>query len=256
MREKLNYKEYGSGEPVIILHGFLGMLDNWHSFAKKLSESYRVITVDQRNHGRSFHSDDFDYKIMSQDLYQFIETLELDSVKLIGHSMGGKTVMKLLSEHSSLVDKAVIVDIAPKQYNGGHEAILEALSALDLTTIDKRSEAQDILTEKLGNPSVVQFLLKNLNRNPDQSYEWKANVKLLHEKYKEVSAEIKFDTPCEVPTLFIKGSNSNYITDDDRSDIEAVFNHSQIIEIEGAGHWVHAEKPVELLGEVTHFYKD
>jgi len=246
----LHYKEYGSGEPVIILHGFLGMLDNWHSFAKKLSESYRVITIDQRNHGKSFHSDDFDYKIMSDDLYILIEELKLDSVKLIGHSMGGKTVMQFLVNHSSLVDKAVIVDIAPKQYNGGHEVILEALSSLDLTTIDKRSDAQDILTEKLGNIGVVQFLLKNLTRNDDQSFGWKANIDLLHKKYQEVSAGIKFETACEVPTLFVKGSKSNYITDDDKSDIQDTFSNSEIIEIEGAGHWVHAEKPAELLDKV------
>ncbi len=254
MTNKLNYKDYGSGEPVIILHGFLGMLDNWHSFAKKLSESYRVITIDQRNHGKSFHSDDFDYNIMSEDLYRLIEELDLNNVKLIGHSMGGKTVMQFLSQYSSQVDKAVIVDIAPKQYYGGHEAILEALSSMDLSAINKRSDAQDILMEKLGNLGVVHFLLKNLTRNPDQSFGWKANIKVLHQKYYEVSSEIKFDMPCDVPTLFVKGSKSNYITDDDRSDIETAFSHSKIIEIEGAGHWVHAEKPVELLEVVGSFF--
>ncbi len=254
MTNKLNYKDYGSGDPVIILHGFLGMLDNWHSFAKKLSESYRVITIDQRNHGKSFHSDDFDYNIMSEDLYRLIEELDLNNVKLIGHSMGGKTVMQFLSKYRPQVAKAVLVDIAPKQYNGGHEAILEALSSMDLSAINKRSDAQNILMEKLGNLGVVHFLLKNLTRNPDQSFGWKANIKVLHKKYHEVSSEIKFDMPCDVPSLFVKGSKSNYITDDDRSDIETAFSHSKIIEIEGAGHWVHAEKPVELLEVVGSFF--
>jgi pimeloyl-ACP methyl ester carboxylesterase len=254
MTDKLNYKEYGSGEPVIILHGFLGMLDNWHSFAKKLSESYRVITVDQRNHGKSFHSDDFDYNIMSEDLNTFIDDLNLDNVNLIGHSMGGKTVMQFLTKYSSKAHKAVVVDIAPKQYNGGHEAILEALTTLDLSAIDKRSEAQDILMEKLGNIGVVQFLLKNLSRNSDQSYGWKANVKLLHQKYNEVSKAIKFDVPCEVPSLFIKGSKSSYIVDSDEMEINQLFSKSKTVEIEGAGHWVHAEKPTELLHTVLNFF--
>lgn len=253
MIQKLNYKEYGTGEPVIILHGFLGMLDNWHSFSRKLSEFYRVFAVDQRNHGKSFHSEDFSYDVMSQDLLYLLDDLKLEKVKLIGHSMGGKTVMQFLSQHEGYVDKAIIVDIAPKQYHGGHEPILEALSSLDLSAIEKRSDAQDMLMDKLGNMGVVQFLLKNLNRKPDQSYEWKANVDLLHQKYEEVSKEIIFDAPCNIPSLFVRGTNSSYITAEDETHISDIFNKVQYENIE-AGHWVHAEKPMELLNVTQTFF--
>ncbi|MDA8693196.1 alpha/beta fold hydrolase [Saprospiraceae bacterium] len=255
MSNKLNYKEYGEGEPVIILHGFLGMLDNWHSFARKLSESYKVFTVDQRNHGKSFHSEEFDYAALSSDLLKLIDHLEITQCKLIGHSMGGKTVMHFLKDNADYVEKAVIVDIAPKQYDGGHEGILEALSSLDLNSVEKRSDAQDYLMEKIGNVGVVQFLLKNLNRNSDNTYSWKANIEVLHKKYSEVSQSVDYNPPCEVPSLFIKGSKSNYILDSDHSDINKKFKHAKIVEIQGAGHWVHAEKPVELLDEVTKFFE-
>jgi len=252
MNNQLNYKEYGTGEPVIILHGFLGMLDNWHSFSRKLSESYRVISLDQRNHGKSFHSEDFSYDVMSQDLLYLIDDLRLKKVKLIGHSMGGKTVMQFLSQHEAYVDKAIIVDIAPKQYHGGHEPILEALTTLDLSAIEKRSDAQDMLMDKLGNIGVVQFLLKNLNRKPDQSYEWKANIDLLYQKYEEVSKEIKFQEPCNIPSLFVRGTNSSYITTEDEIHISNIFRKVHYKNIE-AGHWVHAEKPLELLNVTKSF---
>ena len=254
MNDKLNYKEYGSGKPVILLHGFLGMLDNWHSFARKLSESYKVIAVDQRNHGKSFHSEEFNYAALSNDLLGLINDLNISTCKLIGHSMGGKTVMHFLKDNAQYVEKAVIVDIAPKQYDGGHEGILDALSSLDLNIVEKRSDAQDYLMDKIGNLGVVQFLLKNLNRNPDNSYNWKANIEVLHKKYSEVSQSVDYNPPCEVPSLFAKGSKSNYILDSDHVDIKEKFTQAKVIEIQGAGHWVHAEKPAELLDAVREFF--
>jgi len=253
MDNKLNYKEYGDGYPIIILHGFLGMLDNWHSFSRKLSEDYRVISIDQRNHGKSFHSEDFDYKILAKDLHQFLQQMEIDKCGIIGHSMGGKTVMQYLSDYNSIIDKAVIVDIAPRAYDGGHQHILDAMTDLDLSQIEKRSDAQDFLVERLRNVGVVQFLLKNLNRDTDGNYSWKANLKVLYDNYENVSAGITLNEKVTVPSLFVRGTQSNYITKEDEKEISKSFSQADVIDID-AGHWVHAEQPELLLEAVRNFF--
>jgi len=253
--EQLNYKHYGEGQPVIILHGLLGMLDNWHSFAKKLSEHYSVYTVDQRNHGKSFHSEDFTYPLLANDLKNFIVEHDLAEPHLIGHSMGGKTVMQFLANYPGLAGKSVVVDISPASFGGGHELIFNSLLNIDVENLEKRKDAQDYLLEQLGQLGTVFFLLKNLGRKKEGGFEWKANIKGLFDNYEKIKAEIITVKTLEDEVLFIKGELSKYIQDSDLIDIKNMFLNSKVESIEGAGHWVHADKPNELLELVLKFLK-
>jgi pimeloyl-ACP methyl ester carboxylesterase len=250
---KLNYKEYGEGEAVIILHGLLGMLDNWHSFAKKLSENYRVIVVDLRNHGKSPHSEDFSYPLLAGDLSELMESIHIPRAHLIGHSMGGKLVMQFIEMYTQKVDKAIVIDIAPKAYASGHEAIFKALMALPLESIESRNQAVEILNSALGDAGTVHFLLKNLNRKMDGTFEWKANIPVLWNRYDSIRSAIEFRHKLDVPILFIQGGNSNYIEDGDKAQIAGVFENSSFIKIDGAGHWVHVDQPEILLITVNQF---
>ena len=253
---KLNYKEYGHGEPVLILHGLLGMLDNWHSFAKKLAEDYWVITIDQRNHGKSTHTDDFNYKLLAEDLHNFMEEMHIPRCHLIGHSMGGKTIMQFLNDYPHNVDKCIVVDIAPKKYKGGHEKIFNSLLDIDIAAVEDRQEVQDKLMTAIDDLPIVLFLMKNLSRNPEGGYRWKANIKSLWDNYQDIIKELEFDTEIDKEVLFIKGSESEYINDEGKTAIDNWFPSANLITIENAGHWVHADKPDLLLQSVRQYLED
>jgi len=254
--KRLNYKEYGEGEPVVILHGLLGMLDNWHSFAKKLAEDYWVITVDQRNHGKSFHSNDFDYKLLSEDLNQFLDEMHIPQCHLMGHSMGGKTVMSYLVEYGDKVEKAIVVDIAPQSFGGGHEVIFNALLDLDIENIKTRKEAEAFLKSRLGQMSTVYFLLKNLARHKEgKGFRWKANVQALRNSYDLIKGNIESEWPIDNDVLFVKGALSDYINEKEFDMVKDIFPNAHLNIIQDAGHWVHADQPEVLLEEVLNFLK-
>ena len=252
----MNYKEYGAGEPIIILHGLLGMLDNWHTIAKKLSEDYWVISVDQRNHGKTFHSEEFNYKLLSSDLMAFLEERHIPNCHILGHSMGGKTVLQFLNDFPDIVQKAIVVDISPKAYSGGHEKIFEALKSVDLNTMATRKEVQEKLLEQIPNMGTVLFLMKNLSRKLEGGFEWKANINALDQNYGAIKSAIPFDDIIETPTLFIKGENSDYIIEEDQELIHSQFEEASFLTIPNAGHWVHADQPEALLNSVKDFLND
>jgi len=243
----LNYKEYGEGEAVIILHGLFGMLDNWHSFARQLGELFHVIVVDQRNHGQSFHSEAFDYNILASDLNEFMENKDIPCAHIIGHSLGGKTLLQFMNDFPMKVDKAVIIDIAPKAYSGGHEEIISAMLSLDLSNISTRSEAYNSMLDKISDPAIVNFLLKNLKRQNKHSFSWKANIHSLEKNYDHIKSGIYRKDPYYGKVLFVKGGKSTYITEEDEKRIKDTYVNSQVVNISGAGHWIHTEKPDELL---------
>jgi len=249
----LNYKEYGQGDPIIILHGLFGTLDNWQTIARKLAKNYSVFLIDQRNHGRSSHTDAIDYPLMAADLHEFMLEMGMYQAHIIGHSMGGKTAMQFALEYPDMVDKLVIVDITPKAYVGGHQTIFEALFSLDLDKLKNRKEADAILSERIDEFGVRQFLLKNLTREKEGTYKWKMNLPVIHKHYEDILAAIESDYPFEKSTLFIKGEKSNYITEEDIPLIQSLFPEAKLETVEDAGHWVHAEKPKELLEMVTNF---
>jgi esterase len=249
---ELNYKQFGQGEPIIILHGLFGMLDNWQTVARKLAENYTVFIIDQRNHGKSPHDPELDYPTMAEDLKYFMEQNWIYKAHLIGHSMGGKTVMQFALEYPDMVDKLIVVDIAPKKYEGGHQAIFEALFSLDLDKIQGRSHAETQLGEKIEETGIRQFLLKNLSRKKEGGYTWKMNLSAIFEHYEDILDAISGDG-VDMETLFIKGGNSKYIQEKDRDIIVDLFPNFTIQTVDNAGHWVHAEQPAILMDMVLEF---
>lgn len=255
----LNYKEFGLGEPLIIIHGLFGTLDNWQTIAKKLSEHYTVFILDLRNHGRSPHTDDeFDYTLLADDLAEFMQDHWIYEARIVGHSMGGKVAMQFALNHPDSVKKLAVIDIAPKQYKSGHEDIFKALFGINLETLEDRKEAEEYLMKELHNDyGTVQFLLKNLSRKTDAEgggFEWKMNLDILHRDYENI-LKSPTGSPFSKPTIFIRGGESNYIKDSDMGAIHALFPKATLETIEHAGHWVHADKPKELLEHLSYFLK-
>jgi len=239
---ELYYKIYGTGKPLIILHGLFGMSDNWSTLAKKLGELYTVYTIDLRNHGKSPHHPQMDYSTLATDILTFIETHQLDMVNLIGHSMGGKVAMQFAINFPNKLNKLVVVDIAPKLYEGNHANIFEAFKSLPLPEITSRKQADEALKTILPEFSVRQFILKNLTRNKEGQYYWRPAIDYIHNNYTNILGQI--EGVYEGVTLFIKGEHSYYIQVKDVGEIKQQFPKATISTIKNAGHWIHAEQPL------------
>jgi pimeloyl-ACP methyl ester carboxylesterase len=247
---KLFFREYGNGQPLIILHGLFGSSDNWLPQAKLLSSNYKVYLVDQRNHGQSPHNDAFDYDAMVNDLHEFIEEHKLVNPVILGHSMGGKAAMNFALTHPEKLEKLIVVDIAPRAYNLEHYTIVEGLQALPLHTITSRTEADEALSKYVPEFDTRQFLLKNLQRKTEGGFLWKINLPVIAEKLGNVGVDLLKSGTFDKPTLFVRGDRSNYIKDDDRNRIKEIFPNSSLITMD-TGHWVQAEKPQEFVQIVT-----
>jgi pimeloyl-ACP methyl ester carboxylesterase len=249
---KLNYREQGEGQPMVILHGLFGSSDNWQTHAKKLAEYYRVILVDQRNHGHSDWSDDFSYELMSEDLLELFQDLDLKKAILIGHSMGGKTAIRFAQTHENLLEKLIVVDIGVKQYPMHHQEILKGLHAINLDIVNTRSEAETILSKTIESVGVRQFLLKNLYWKDKNVLAWRMNIPVLEKEMAAILSELSIKE-VYLPTLFIRGALSNYILDEDIEDLENQFPDLIVKTINNAGHWVHAEAPQEFIETILEF---
>lgn len=250
---KLFYREYGSaGQPMVILHGLLGSSDNWLPQARMLSDDYHVFVVDQRNHGQSPHSDDFSYDHLVNDLREFIQEHRIEQPILLGHSMGGKTVMHYALQYPDEVDKLIVVDIAPKQYDVRHDVIVEGLKSIPVDSITTREEADEALARYISNRAVRQFLLKNLMRKPEGGFGWRINLPVIEKKLEAISSGFAEQGIYQKPTLFVRGSKSDYITENDRDVIKKYFPGSILVTLD-TGHWVQAEKPEEFVQTVRQF---
>ncbi len=249
----LNYKEFGEGEPVIILHGLFGMLDNWQTFAKQLAKEYRVILIDLRDHGKSKHTDAFNYKLLAQDLHDFFDENGIYGCSVIGHSMGGKAAMQFAADFPDFVHRLIVVDIGPDVYPPGHDLIFQALLSVDIDKVNSRKEVEEVLTEYIADKGVRLFLMKNLTRKKEGGYAWKMNLNLLHKEYANIISGIQILDIIETPCLFVGGEKSVYLNDQQLESISNNFMTYHVEFIEGAGHWVHAEKPIELLELVREF---
>ena len=249
---QLNFKKSGSGPPLVILHGLFGSLDNWFSIAKELVEHYTLYLVDQRNHGDSPHSTEWNYGVMVEDLLELLDAEGLDSVYLMGHSMGGKTVMNFAVQYPERVSKLIVGDIAPRYYPIHHQVILEGLNALDLSQLQSRKEADDLLAPYIPELGIRQFLLKSLGRDAN-GFAWKINLSVITQHIEEVGKALDEETVFEAPTLFLGGANSSYIQEKDLSDMKRHFPNCTWISIPNAGHWLHAEQPQAVVAEVRKF---
>ncbi|MBR9860526.1 alpha/beta fold hydrolase [bacterium] len=247
------YSNPNSNRYLIILHGLFGMLDNWHKIAKSLSSEINVVTVDLRNHGQSPHTDEMSLKLMSEDLSKLFETLGIEKAILMGHSMGGKVAMAFADQFPQYLEKLIVVDIAPKEYPRGHDRYFKAFRELDFASFENRKDADDALAEREPVLAIRQFLLKNIDRKEGGGYELKLNVEAIEKFYPSLIQSLDFQWIIDVPSLFINGAKSEYILEEDRAVIAETFTNAEFETIEGAGHWIHAEKPEEFKEVVRRF---
>jgi len=251
---KLHYKELGHGQPLLILHGLFGTLDNWQTLANRFAEHYNVFLVDLRNHGRSPHSDEQDYDLMAADVLELVDALQIPTPAIMGHSMGGKVAMKYALKYPTRITKLIVVDIAPKAYPPHHDEIIEALQSVKLDGVTSRSDIDAQLAAHIKEEYVRLFLMKNLYRKEDKSFAWRMNIDALANNYEHISAAITSDVPFKKSTLFIKGGRSSYIKPEDLyGSIEHLFTLVEMETIPNAGHWVHAQAPDQVFDLVTRF---
>ena len=244
----------GEGAPLIILHGFLGMGDNWKTLAKQFSVlGFQVHLVDQRNHGRSFHDSEFNYEVLALDLKTYCSHHNLQDIVLLGHSMGGKTAMLFAALHPEMVSKLIVVDISPRFYPVHHDAILEGMSSLDFEVIKSRKEAEEQLSKYVQDVGTRQFLLKNIYRVSSEVLGLRINLETLKTHVSEVGEALAPYLKYQKETLFLRGDKSEYISVQDETLIKRQFPNAAIKTISNAGHWLHAENPEEFFHNVRVF---
>ncbi len=252
---RLHFQSVGEGKPLVILHGLFGSADNWRHIASALSAKRRVISVDLRNHGRSFHHARQTYPLMAEDLVNLLDELELGSVDLLGHSLGGKVAMQFAQSFTERLDKLIVVDMAPRQYTDEHSHIFKALMALELGSFTSRTQINDALSSTVPDPAVRQFLLLNLQKEHD-GFRWRINLQVLFCSYPGLLQQVVPDDPVEIPALFISGADSSYVTEADWQQILQFFPQARQVVIDGAGHWVHADQPDVFLQQLDRFLAD
>ena len=252
---KLQFKSYGfeSFQALIILHGLLGSSDNWHSFGQRFGAQYQTFILDARNHGRSPHSEPFNYQVMVEDVVEFMAQQNISSAALLGHSMGGKTAALTALLHPELVSKLIVVDIAPRSYKAHHDQVFDALTSINLNDFKYRKDIDEALSLKISEVSVRQFLMKNLARDGSGNFRWKMNLEVIERNYAQINEELPRDKQFTKPALFIRGADSDYIQMDDLPLINQLFPGSELITIKDAGHWIQVDAPVEFSGIVLDF---
>jgi pimeloyl-ACP methyl ester carboxylesterase len=252
--ELLHANILGKGTPLLILHGFLGMSDNWKTLGRKYADNgFEVHLLDQRNHGRSFRSEEFDYPSLAADLLEYMNGRNIDKAMLIGHSMGGKTAMYFACTYPQRVSRLIVADIAPKHYPPHHKQILDALDTLPLESLQSRAEADQALSEHIEDRGVRQFLLKNLYWVKPGVLGLRINLEVLKYKMEEIGAALPEHARYGGPVLFLRGGKSGYVT---RGDLPLIYRHfpqATLETLEGAGHWLHAEKPEVFLQKSLEF---
>lgn len=247
----------GEGKPLLILHGFLGMSDNWKTLGTQFAaDGFQVHMLDMRNHGRSFHSDDFSYVVMTQDIYKYCLANNLNQIDIIGHSMGGKAAMFFATTYPEMVHKLLIADIGPKFYPPHHQTILAGLNAVDFSAKPTRNEVEEIIGNFITDFGTRQFLLKSLYWETPGQLAFRFNLAVFTKKINEIGTALPDDALFEKPTLFIRGGNSNYILDSDIENINSQFPLMQLETIPNAGHWLHAENPKLFYEFSSLFFKD
>ena len=245
----------GSGKPLLILHGFLGMSDNWKTLGTQFATDFQVHVLDLRNHGRSLHSEEFSYEIIAQDVYEYCKAHNLENINIIGHSMGGKVAMLLATTYPGLVDKLIVADIGPKFYPQHHQDILAGLNAVDFSIKPSRSDVEEIMEKYIPDFGTRQFLMKNLFWQEPGQLAFRFNLAVFNTKMDEIGIPLPEGFIFEKPTLFIRGGNSKYILDSDFDSIKQHFPDSSIETIPNVGHWLHAENPADFYQKVISFLK-
>lgn len=246
----------GEGSPFLIIHGFLGMSDNWKTLANQFAQlGFQVHALDMRNHGKSFHSDEFNYEVMVQDVKEYVDFHQLKDITLLGHSMGGKIAMLFATTYSNLISKLIVADIGPKYYAPHHQTILAALNAIDFSVKPSRGDVDEIISGYISDFGTKQFLLKNLYWVEPGQLGFRFNLAVFNEKISEIGSQLPFENHYDGETLFLRGDKSDYILDSDFETIKYHFSKAEILTVSNAGHWLHAENPSEFYQKVTDFIK-
>ena len=258
---KLFRREYGNGPPLIILHGLYGSSDNWATVAKKLSENFTVYLPDQRNHGQSPHSPTHDYDSMSDDIHELARELKLDKFFLAGHSMGGKTAICFALKWPEMLNGLLIADISPfksENFNDAynqHLTILRSILSVDLSKISVRDDVRKALSENISSEKTIGLIMKNLERTHGNSFTWKINASSLLNNLVKIMeginpASYSNQQITGFPVIFLRGEESGYLPLSDIRDITRIFPAVEFITIKGAGHWLHADKPDEVIKNI------
>jgi len=252
---KLHSKIYGDkGQDLIIIHGLFGMSDNWSSLGKQFAKYCRTHLIDLRNHGRSPHAEDFNYDVMCEDVLEYMNENNINKPILLGHSLGGKVAMKFAFTYPEKTEKLIVADISPRKHNTDFvQNLLQTLYKLPLEDFEKRKEIDSVLSSTYEDKEMRLFLLKNLYRNEKKEFAWRFNIEVLLEKASNIQQADFVKGICDVPTHFVRGGNSNYITTQDELIINKHFSDFSIATIDGAGHWLHAENPEYFYDEVIGF---
>lgn len=249
----LNYKQLGQGPDVILIHGLFGSLENLNVIANSLAENFTVTNIDLRNHGRSPHSEEMDYPVMANDVLTLMAHLNINKAHLVGHSMGGKVAMQIAHLNPEIVNKLVVLDVAPVTYKSRHNDIIAALKLVEQHAVNDRKQADQLMTPLISELGVRQFLLKSYAKNDQGQLQWRFNLEVLSEKYCNILTNIKANDSCLCDTLFIKGNDSDYILPEYRDAIMAQFKNAKAKIIHGAGHWLHAQKPQAVNKTINDF---
>jgi pimeloyl-ACP methyl ester carboxylesterase len=244
----------GEGKPLLILHGFLGMSDNWKSLGTQFAtQGYQVHMLDLRNHGRSFHSPEFNYNVMVEDILDYCKANNLETINIIGHSMGGKIAMLFAVTYPEKVEKLIIADIGTKYYRPHHQEILAGLNAIDFSIKPDRNEVDEILKTYVPDFGTRQFLMKSLYWQEPGQLAFRFNLAVFNNTIEEIGKALPIEAKFSKPTLFIRGGNSSYIRDKDFEGIKTHFPNAIIETIPNVGHWLHAENPKDFFEKSTEF---
>lgn len=246
----------GNGKPLLIIHGFLGMSDNWKTLGTRFAtEGYEVHALDMRNHGKSFHSDAFSYQLMADDVYAYCQEHNLKNIALLGHSMGGKVAMLVAVTYPELIDKLIVADIGPRRYAPHHQEILQGLAAVDFSEKPGRSEVEAIISNYIPDLGTRQFVLKSLYWKEPGQLAYRFNLDVFLKNQEVIGESLPYESHFEKPVLFLKGEKSGYIRNEDAELILHHFPFAQIVTIGNAGHWLHAENPTDFFEAVNSFLK-
>lgn len=251
---ELHSRIEGEGKPLLIIHGFLGMSDNWKTLGTQFAQQgYQVHMIDMRNHGKSPHSEEFTYEVMVQDVYDYCQQHQLEKIHLLGHSMGGKIAMLFATTHPEKVEKLIVADIGPKYYAPHHQVILAGLNAVDFSTQPSRAEVEETVSGYIKDFGTRQFLLKSLYWVTPGQLGFRFNLDVFNRKIETIGNALPFENHFDKPVLFLRGDKSDYILDGDFETIRYHFPEAQIVTVKNAGHWLHAENPKDFYESVMAF---
>ena len=251
----LNYQQFnvGKGIPLVVIHGLFGASDNWRSHILRWSEERHIISLDLRNHGRSFHAETMSYQMMADDVVALLKHLNISQAHFLGHSMGGKVVMQLGLHYADMVSSLIIADIAPIQYAPRHDDIFAGLKAVDMDSPQSRKQGLEILASYIDDARICQFLIKSLYRNEAGDFAWRFNLDAVINEYLVISSAIQGGRPYLGPVLVLKGGASSYILPEHRQAFGQIVPNAELKVMSDCGHWLHAEKPDLFVRLVSRF---